>query len=279
MNDESCPLAWVAEAVTGGQGMIPVILAAYDEADTIAAVLSQLPREVAGHPVVMVVADDGSTDGTAQVAAACGARVVRLPVNRGKATAVAVARRVVAQFGAGIVVEMDADGQHDPRCLDAVVGPVLGGEADLVIGSRYANDPARGPTPLNRYLVRTLVSRLLVRSLRQQASDPFSGYRCYRAGVLRQMRLAARRYDGELELRFEAARCGARVVEVAVPRIYGPATSKMHRRGGALVGRIRVIGQYGAAMVSGSLRISAQRLRDPSVVIEAASASGVAGDG
>lgn len=241
--------------------MIAIVLAAFDEADSIGGVLSRLPVKLSGHPVVTVVADDGSQDGTAQVAAGYDACVVRLPRNRGKATAIAAGRRLATELGATIVVEMDADGQHDPACLSDLAGPVVRGEADLVIGSRYLHDATRGPTPRNRYIVRTLFSRLLDRLLRQPASDPFSGYRCYRLSVLQQMHLTARGYDGELELRIEAARCRAEVAEVAVPRIYGPATTKMHRRGGPALGRVRVLGQYGAAMASGGGRLAVHRLR------------------
>lgn len=263
--------------------MIAVVLPAYDEAGTIGTLLSQVPSRMAGHPVVAIVVDDGSSDGTAPVAERCGARVVRLPANRGKAAAIATGRVVAAHLGAAVVVEMDADGQHDPAHLSAVVAPVVQGRADLVIGSRYLHDGGRGPTPRNRYLVRTLTSRLLDVLLQQPASDPFSGYRCYRSAIIRDMRLTARRYDGELELRFEAARCGARVAEVAVPRIYGPATSKMHRRGGAFLGRLLVLGQYGAAMVTGTWRLMAQR--PPSgtsgacVAVDGAPLSGAIGDG
>ena len=97
---------------------------------------------------------------------------------------------------------------------------------------------------MNRDLVRKLACWYLARHLEQPVTDPFSGYRCLSRTAFEDVRLAGMGYQGELELRFEAEIRGLIVSEVAVPRIYTPQFSKMGIHGGALVGRVRVVGQY-----------------------------------
>jgi glycosyltransferase involved in cell wall biosynthesis len=159
---------------------VVMVLPAYDEEATVADVVRRAPREVHGHPVEVVVVDDGSTDATAALARAAGATVHSLDRNRGLGAAVrsgvtwAVERRAAAA-----VAFLDADGEYAPEELADLVAPIIENRADYVIGSRFAGLP-RDMRPHrwfgNRVL--TLGMKLLVRRWGVGGlSDGQSGYR------------------------------------------------------------------------------------------------------
>ena len=113
-----------------------IIIPALNEARTIAAVV----ESARSHGIIIVV-DDGSEDDTAVLAASAGAIVVRHEVNRGYDAALASGLAAAARVGAAAMVTFDADGQHDPVVLEQVLGPLLDGTAELVLGVRRR--PAR----------------------------------------------------------------------------------------------------------------------------------------
>jgi glycosyltransferase involved in cell wall biosynthesis len=158
---------------------VVLFLPAHDEEATVAGVVRRAPAEVCGHPVTVVVVDDGSTDGTAAAARAAGAEVRSLGTNRGLGAAVRVGLALGAEVGAVAVAFCDADGEYDPAELANLVAPIVAGEADYIVGSRFAGLP-RSMRPHrwlgNRVLtlgVRALVRRWGVRGL----TDGQSGYR------------------------------------------------------------------------------------------------------
>src|SRR5215468_4412665 len=117
---------------------VVMLLPAHNEEATVASVVRRAPAAVQGHPVRVVVVDDGSTDGTAAAAAGAGATVVSFPANRGLGAAVREGLAMAVAGGAAAVAFLDADGEYAPEELPEVVGPVLGGRADYVVGSRFA---------------------------------------------------------------------------------------------------------------------------------------------
>jgi glycosyltransferase involved in cell wall biosynthesis len=170
-----------SDAGEEGRPAAPVVLflPAHDEEATVADVVSRAPATVCGHPVEVVVVDDGSSDGTAAAAAAAGAEVRSLGENRGLGAAVRHGLALGAERGAVAVAFCDADGEYAPEELERLVAPVVTGEADYVVGSRFAG-MARSMRPHrwlgNRVLtvaVKALVRRWGVRGL----TDGQSGYR------------------------------------------------------------------------------------------------------
>lgn len=221
-----------------------VLIPAFDEERAIAAVIEGIPTSLGGYRTHIVVIDDGSSDRTAARAHRVGAEVIRLRTNRGKGIAMRHGRARASELDAEVVVAIDADGQHDPDCLAALVAPVAAGTHDMVVGSRYLADSHRGTTPPNRYLVRTLTSGYLTRTLAITVTDPYSGLRAYNRRVLDEMRLTGLGYQNELELWYESAIHGWRVCEIPIPRLYPPHSSKMDVHGGKLLGRLRVLSGY-----------------------------------
>lgn len=112
------------------------IVPALNEQASIARVVAEIREADLGFDIVVV--DDGSLDRTAEVAEATGARVLKLPFNLGIGGAVQTGYRYAYENGYSIAVQVDGDGQHDPKELEALLAPLLAGEADVVIGSRFA---------------------------------------------------------------------------------------------------------------------------------------------
>jgi glycosyltransferase involved in cell wall biosynthesis len=158
---------------------VVMVLPAHDEEITVADVVRRAPRQVHGHPVEVVVVDDGSTDRTAALARAAGATVNSLDRNRGLGAAVRSGVAWAVERRAAAVAFLDADGEYAPEELADLVAPILEGRADYVIGSRFAGLP-RDMRPHrwfgNRVL--TLGMKLLVRRWGVGGlSDGQSGYR------------------------------------------------------------------------------------------------------
>jgi glycosyltransferase involved in cell wall biosynthesis len=224
--------------------MIRLIIPAFNEGEPLESLLPRLPTELSGHQVMTLVVSDGSTDNTVEVARAAGVEVLTLESNRGKGTAVREALASIEELEHDIVVLMDADGQHDPEDLASLVAPLIAGDADIAVGSRYAEDERRGNTPRNRYAVRWTTVALLKRILGTRFTDPYCGFRAFKTASLEVVEFCGSRYEGELEILFDACRCGLRVAEVPVRKIYGQGMSKMSADGGRILGRLRVIRQY-----------------------------------
>jgi glycosyltransferase involved in cell wall biosynthesis len=113
-----------------------------NEAGTLAVALADLPREVPGFDrVEWLIVDDGSTDGTAELARSLGVdHVVRHPVNRGLATAFMTGLEACLRLGADVIVNTDADNQYEARDIPKLTAPLLAGQADMVIGARPIDD-------------------------------------------------------------------------------------------------------------------------------------------
>jgi glycosyltransferase involved in cell wall biosynthesis len=164
---------------------VVMVLPAHDEDMTVGDVVRRAPREVLGHPVVVLVVDDGSGDGTAALARAAGATVRSLDRNQGLGAAVRVGLAWAVERRAAAVAFLDADGEYAPEELDRLVAPILGGRADYVIGSRFAGLP-RDMRP-HRWLgnrILTVGMRLLMRRWGVRGvSDGQSGYRALSAAA------------------------------------------------------------------------------------------------
>ena len=238
--------------------MIRLIIPAYDEAGPLQSLLSRLPSTLSGHDVVTLVVSDGSTDSTVQVARDAGIETMALSHNRGKGTAIRAAVTRLGSTEYDLAVLMDADGQHDPADLEALVAPLIASDSDISLGSRYLASEGRGSTPMNRYMIRWLTVVVLERILGTRFTDPYCGFRAFTREAIEGIDLQANRYEAELEMLFEAFRGNLLMVEVPVEKVYGVGMSKMSE-GGRLLGRMRVIRQYATTIVRKTRQLRAHK--------------------
>jgi glycosyltransferase involved in cell wall biosynthesis len=229
---------------------VTVVLPALDEAAALPAALASFP---AGTDLLVV--DNGSTDATAAVAAAAGARVVAEP-RRGFGAACWAG--VLASPGAEVLAFADADGSFDGADLAAVAGPVLRAEADLVVGSRLAGRREPGAMPP----LAVAGNRLLGLACRALFGVPLSDlgpFRAIRRETLLALGIRDRGQGWPLEMVGRACRAGLRVVEVPVR--YRPRAGGASKVSGSPAGSLRAAAAM--AGVTWRLLAEARRARAP----------------
>ena len=212
---------------------VDVVLPVLDEASALPWVLDRMP---AGYRSIVV--DNGSTDGSADVARAHGALVVDEP-RRGFGAACAAG---LARATADVVAFCDADGSLDPRDLPSVARPVLAGEADLVLGARRPT--ARRAWPPHARLANRYLAHRLRRITGARITD-LGPMRACRRDALLALGMQDRRFGWPLEMVLRAAADGWQIVEVGVP--YAPRT--------------------GRSKVTGTVRGTARAITDMRVVL------------
>lgn len=157
------------------EGPVVLVLPAHDEQDRVSAVVARLAETVCGRPARCLVVDDGSSDGTVARARAAGATVVKHGANRGLGAAVRTGLAAALAAGASAIAFCDADGEYDPAELERLVTPILDGDADYVVGSRFIGRIGRMRRH-RRFGNRVLTFALAIVS-RTPLTDGQSGYR------------------------------------------------------------------------------------------------------
>jgi len=195
------------------RGKVAVLIPAFNEAENIGYVLDRIPAEVCGMPTAVLVVDDGSRDGTSDVAAEHGAVVARHVTNRGGGAALRTGYRLMVEAGAEVVVTLDADGQHLPAEMERLVGPVLKGEVDVAHGSRVLGQADRNH--FARELGIVFFNRLVSFITRTKVSDCSNGYRAVRTTVLPQLVLRQEQFHTS-EFMIEAIKRGIPAKEVPI---------------------------------------------------------------
>jgi glycosyltransferase involved in cell wall biosynthesis len=153
------------------------VVPAYNEAATLGGVIAALHRNAPDFDVLVI--DDGSTDATARIAEATGARVLRMPFNLGIGGAVQAGFKYADEHDYDFMVQVDGDGQHDPGEIRRLCKVMDGPErADMICGSRFATRTGY-MAPISRRTGIHLFAFLLSRLLRQPVTDPTSGFRLY----------------------------------------------------------------------------------------------------
>jgi len=172
------------ETATRPAKLIAIVLPAHNEATAIGQVIFRIPKEIDGMTVYPIVVDDGSTDGTGEVARAQGAHVVRHLTNLGAGAATITGLRAAQLFDADIIVTMDADGQHSPEEIERLVQSLIEGPFDVVIGSRILDHHGM---PASRFIANLLLNALTYVAYGKIVSDSQSGFKVFSreaAGVL-----------------------------------------------------------------------------------------------
>lgn len=208
-----------ATAAPSGAGDVLVVIPAWNEAPTIGKVVAAVRAQP--EPLPVLVVDDGSTDGTAEVARAAGAEVISHATNLRKGAALMTGFRHALAHGYGAVITMDADGQHDPADLGNLLAAYRADAGDLIIGERSFPE-----MPFPRYITTPFGARILSWALGHRVTDNQSGYRVLTRRLMEQMRLTSTGYEMEVEMIWEALRLGMRLAWVPVRTIYYPERKK-----------------------------------------------------
>lgn len=194
-----------------------VALPVYNESRYVSGVLDQVLR----YCREVLVVDDGSTDGTAEILASRGdVRIVTHPENRGYGAALLTAFDYAVQNGFEKLVTIDCDGQHEPMRIPSFF-EACQGDVDIVSGSRYLQQFAGdSQPPEQRRRINEQVTAELNRRLGLNLTDAFCGFKCYRVASLSRMSLTEAGYAMPLEVWVQAAHAGLKIIELPVPLIY-----------------------------------------------------------
>lgn len=203
-------------------GQVLLVMPAFNEEQSVAAVVRA--GRVLGYEVCVV--DDGSADRTAIRAADAGAHVLRLPVNLGVGGALRCGFRWALENGFDTVVQVDADGQHDPDQVGVLLDAMCSSEAEMVIGSRFVDGADTYPISGARRLAMRMLSARVAGATGIRVLDTSSGFRAIRRPLLD--RFAADypvEYLGDtVEALIEAGCAGAKIIEHPIamtPRVHG----------------------------------------------------------
>jgi glycosyltransferase involved in cell wall biosynthesis len=190
------------------------IVPALNEERSIAAVIDEI--RAADPEFDVVVIDDGSTDSTAARAESAGARVVRLPFNLGIGGAVQTGLQYARDHDFSIAVQIDADGQHDPTQLPQLLAPLVAGEADVVVGSRFLGE-RNYKAPFVRRIGIRVFAAIISGVVGQPLTDTSSSFRAYgRRAIAYFSRDYPHGFVESVEATVIASRCGLRLKEVPV---------------------------------------------------------------
>lgn len=198
---------------------ICVVVPAYNEARSIARVVHRVRHALPGAHILVV--NDGSTDDTARTAKHAGASVMSLAVNLGIGGAVQAGFRYALRYDFDIAIQVDGDDQHDPAELGRLIEPVVTGQVDMTVGSRWLG---RGhyEAPVARRLGMRVLSALVWLRTRVTFTDTTSGFRCIARPAIE---LFARQYPPdfpEVEALVLACNHGLRIAEIPVSMTQRP---------------------------------------------------------
>ena len=199
-----------------------VLIPAFNEAPHIADVVERSRQ----HVEEVVVIDDGSSDGTADIARSAGAICLQLPTNSGKASALRAGLAFARDQNFSHVITLDGDGQHLPEDIPVMLRVAEETEADLVIGARTF-DRALMPGP--RYYSNVIGSQLASALVGCEIRDSQSGFRLFRLDKLDADKLRSRCYELEMEILIKMVRSGCTIAHAPIRMVYddGQARSKM----------------------------------------------------
>jgi len=186
-----------------------VVVPAYNEERVLRSVL----RSVIAHGYSVVVVDDGSRDGTWSILAETPVHAIRHPVNLGQGAAIQTGMDHALRYGAEVIVHFDADGQHAVEDIDALVQPIVQGEADVVLGSRFLRGSDRKVIPpLRRFLLRgaVIVSGIMTGLW---LTDAHNGFRALSRSAATRIRVSENGFGHATEVLAQIRAAGLRHVE------------------------------------------------------------------
>lgn len=220
------------------QGPTLIVIAAYNEGKRI----DQTLRSLAGYQTVVV--DDGSSDDTFQVACQHATWVLRHPINCGQGAALQTGIDFAVSQGATAIVTFDADGQHDPADLPAMLQPILDDECDVVLGSRFMGNTV--DMPLLRRMILKLATWFTRLSSGLSVTDTHNGFRVFSFHAANSLRIRQPRMAHASEILDQIGAKKLRYVERPVTIRY---TAETLAKGQSTSDAVRVSGQLLAGRI------------------------------
>ena len=199
---------------------IVVGIPAFNEEKNIAVLIIQL-KKIADK---IIVCNDGSTDLTSKIAEELGAIVINHEKNLGYGAAIRSLFLKSKDLDADILVTFDADGQHRIEDIDKVINPIINGESDLVIGSRFLDESAK-EVPRYRKAGIKLITKITNATIKKQLTDSQSGFRAYSKKVLNELNPSELGMGISTEILIKASAKNFRISEVPIKIVYDGDTS------------------------------------------------------
>ena len=201
---------------------ITVGIPAYNEEKNIAKIIVQL-KKVADQ---ILVCDDGSTDSTSEIAESLGAIVIKHPKNLGYGSAIRSIFLKSREINAEILVTIDADGQHKIEDVKKVTKPIVDGQADISIGSRFLEEGDNAPK--YRKLGINIITKVTNSSLSEKITDAQSGFRAYNNKVLQSLTPSDSGMGISTEILIKSSNLGLKIAEVPTEIQYEGETSSQN---------------------------------------------------
>lgn len=203
--------------ITDDQKIIAII-PCLNEERFIADIVERARKQVAA----VIVVDDGSTDGTAAAALNAGAEVIKHGTRQGAGAATRTGFEAALKHGADIAVTLDGDGQHNPDEIPQLIQPVIKGQADLVIGSRFLR---KADVPRYRKFGIDVITFMYNFGCRDRTVDGQSGFRAYSRKAMLAINITRTGFGFSIQTLVQARKHGMRIREAPVSCIYHDAGS------------------------------------------------------
>jgi len=209
------------DALSKTKPYVVVGIPAFNEEQTIACVILEAQK----FAEKVIVCDDGSTDYTAKIAQSLGADLIKHHKNCGYGSSIKSLFERAHELNADVFVTLDADGQHKPNEIPAVIKPIVDGEADVVIGSRFVDKDGTAEMPLYRQFGAKLITKMVNGSAKNGVTDSQSGFRAYSHQALDRLKFFETGMGASVEILLKASKTDLRIVEVPSTCRYNTSNS------------------------------------------------------
>lgn len=198
-----------------------IVIPTYNESAAIGNIVKQIRNQ--GREVVVV--DDGSTDGTAEISQNCGAVVLKNLKNEGKGFSLVRGLRYAIESNFDGVFTMDGDGQHNPNDIPYFIQKAQTTGAGIIIGNRMHNPRTM---PVVRILTNKFMSLIISKLIKQRVPDTQCGFRLIKRELLKKLKFTTRRFETETEILIQASQLGYKIESIPIKSVYQKQKSQIN---------------------------------------------------